>query len=112
MTYGRQARNPNQLKEVDNLVPDRMTANEYIEEMIDKFREAYGEVRHKEEIARRKCERYLLKKRIDHDFKVNDLVLVYIKQYKKGHIQKLMHPWKGPYRIKEFVTPVTVRLEL
>jgi hypothetical protein len=64
-----------------------------------------------EDKQRQERENYLLKKKVDHPFKIGDLVLLYLKEQKKGKTHKLSHPWKGPYRIVKFVSPVTVILE-
>src|SRR5690554_5749813 len=112
LMFGREAREPLQLKELDEMNDDDVpTSAAYAQTLAERLHIAYQRARITEDKKRQERENYLLKKRVDHPFKIDNYVLLHLPLKKKGRTHKLAHPSKGPYRIAKFVTPVTVILE-
>ena len=86
---------------------DMETREKFIEEQFEKTR---AEVREYLNLAAQKRIEIAERTRVDSPFKFNDIVWLYNRQIKKGHVKKLAMPWHGPFRIIKFVTPVTVML--
>jgi transposase InsO family protein len=64
-----------------------------------------------EENNKRKRENELRKKAVESKLQVGDLVWLYTPHVKKGKASKLSYAWQGPFRIAEFLGPVTVKLK-
>ena len=110
LLYGREAREPGQLQELDNINQDRYTVDKYAEQLVQRLQNAFNQVRQKEDKKRKKRNDNLSKNRKDHLFQVDDLVMLYTKSVKKGRSAKLAATWQGPFKILRFATPVTVIL--
>jgi len=113
MMFGREAREPSQLQELIELSEEEGKSEpiQYAKQLVETLQKAYIDAKQCEDKARSDREEYLLKKRIDHDFKVGDSVYLYLKRKVKGKTHKFMYPWLGPYKIVKFITPVTVILQ-
>ena len=57
-----------------------------------------------------KSETARAKKMVEHDFKVSDLVWLYVSHVKKGLSPKFSSPWQGPFRIVWFDGANNVRI--
>lgn len=111
LLYGRDAWNPSDLLECEIQQQQlNVSIEEYKSELVKNLRKIHEEVQHYDNIMRQKRERDALNDKKTKEFKIGDLVWLYTRPAKKGLSPKLMHPWHGPYRIVEILSPLNVKI--
>ncbi len=109
--YGRDPRIPSGLMDhLDDDDPMQDSYQEYNWKMRLALERIYAPARRNMDLAKMNREKMRLKNAMEHNFKAEDLVWLYIPHKEKGLSSKLSHPWQGPFRIVEFVNPVNVKL--
>ena len=109
LTFGRDPRLPTDLM-INFHDEEKYTIEEYKQKLVDNFVKVKEEVRHLEEVIREKREAMEGLKKKEHNFRIGDIVWVFNRSNRKGISPKLEHPWHGPFRIIDLVTPVNVKV--
>jgi hypothetical protein len=91
-------------------ISTNQSAEEYKKQMLNNLTKAFEEVRHYGDVIRQKRERLAWDESIQRQFNIGDLVWLYTRSNKKGISPKLTHPWQGPYRIVEVISPLNVKV--
>ena len=112
LMYGRDAKLPIDIKMKTNTHKPTNTAETYKQEIIEKFKEAYELVQHNMSKSQQKQQNNYNKHHKHIKYPVGSLVWLYVPVVKRGLIKKLARLWKGPFRVMEVMSPVTVKLQM
>jgi hypothetical protein len=82
--------------------------NEYHQNIVDRFKKIYNEVRANDLRLKAKYQIMIYQKQKEHQYKIGNLVWLYAKMRKSGRNPKLMTRWHGPFRIIRFVSEDSV----
>ncbi|KFD60515.1 hypothetical protein M514_27302 [Trichuris suis] len=109
MMFGRQCRLPEDIIDCDST--PRRAPKRYIEQLIRALDEVNGKAQSRiaKEAARQK--RYYDRCANPQQFKVGDLVFLFLPRVLQGRNKKFRKPWVGPYVIIDQVSPVTYRIQ-
>ena len=83
---------------------------DYRRQVLEGLQQVFQKVRYTNDRKRQAQESYLDECRIDSPYQVGDLVWIFTPAVRSGNVLKLSHPWRGPFRITECPSPVTVRV--
>ncbi|MHB1799647.1 MAG: RNase H-like domain-containing protein, partial [Vulcanimicrobiaceae bacterium] len=106
-------RDPNGMEDiaVEDDLEDNGGISGYKQNLIGTMSRVYDEVKYFQNLVVQKRLRLTEQNRKKTDLKIGDLVWCFNKKVSKGLSRKLKHPWKGPFRVMEFTSPVTVILQ-
>ena len=107
LMHGRDAIIPLQVRYA-NMDIQAWQPKDYRRQVLEGLQNVFQKVHYANDCKRQAQESYQDDKRVDSPYQVGDLVWVYTPAVRSGRVLKLMHPWRGPIRVTELPSPVTV----